>query len=102
MIRRGGKKDKMEVKDPGAASSSEELMAPNPEESPKDTIEELTGLEKSLMKSRAVRDQQMEREASRQDLRWRGMQHQFQQIQVQVSQIMMEDEHQERKQDEEW
>lgn len=31
-------------------------MAPNPEESPKDTIEELTGQVKSLMKSQAVQD----------------------------------------------
>ncbi|TKS65328.1 Retrovirus-related Pol polyprotein from transposon 17.6 [Collichthys lucidus] len=59
-------------------------------EKPEDKLDELAGLVKSLMQAQVERDQQREKESSRQEQRWRRMQHQVSQIQQQVG--MMTDE----------
>ncbi|XP_043959103.1 uncharacterized protein LOC122823502, partial [Gambusia affinis] len=75
------KQDQQVEPDEGAKSSADQVgVAPsNPEK-----IEELADLVKSLIESQSVRDQQLAKEAARQDHRWKSMQHQFHQIQQQV------------------
>ncbi|KAL3967106.1 alpha-2-macroglobulin-like protein [Sarotherodon galilaeus] len=87
MMTRGGRKPGQEEQpDEGVGASSElEAMAAT---SPEDKLEELTGLVKSLMRSQAARDQKWEKDLSRQEQRWKGMQHQFQQIQLQVNAVI--------------
>ncbi|CAI5653862.1 unnamed protein product [Oreochromis niloticus] len=87
MMTRGGRKPGQEEQpDEGVGTSSElEAMAAT---SPEDKLEELTGLVKSLMRSQAARDQKWEKDLSRQEQRWKGMQHQFQQIQLQVNAVI--------------
>lgn len=53
-------------------------------------LEELTGMVKSLLRSQASRDQQLEKESTRQEQRWRSLQHQFLQIQAQVKGLQEE------------
>lgn len=50
-------------------------------------LDELADLVKNLVRSQAARDQQMDKDFSRQEQRWKSMQHQFQQIQIQVNEI---------------
>ncbi|KAL4008578.1 hypothetical protein ACER0C_002430 [Sarotherodon galilaeus] len=87
MMTRGGRKPGQEEQpDEGVGALSElEAMAAT---SPEDKLEELTGLVKSLMRSQAARDQKWEKDLSRQEQRWKGMQHQFQQIQLQVNTVI--------------
>ncbi|KAL3999724.1 growth arrest and DNA-damage-inducible protein [Sarotherodon galilaeus] len=86
MTRGGRKPGQEEQPDEGVGASSElDAMAAT---SPEDKLEELTGLVKSLMRSQAARDQKWEKDLSRQEQRWKGMQHQFQQIQLQVNAVI--------------
>lgn len=68
----------------GASSELEAMVATSPE----DKLEELTGLVKSLIWSQAARDQKWEKDWSRQEQRWKGMQHQFHQIQLQINAVI--------------
>ncbi|KAE8287814.1 Septin-6 [Larimichthys crocea] len=52
-----------------------------------DKLEELTSLVKSLVVSQASRDERMDKEMTRQEQKWRGLQHQFTQIQAQSDAI---------------
>lgn len=53
-------------------------------------VEELTSMMKSFMQTQAARDKQQEKELSRQELRWQNMDHQFRQIQAQVTEMREE------------
>ena len=86
---RGGKKSGQEDEpDVGAGASADPgtIGASSPE----DRLEELARLVKSLIRSQTARDQNLEKELSCQEQRCKGMQHQFQQIQLQVT-AMQED-----------
>lgn len=83
---RGGKKkhlDEMGDDEAGAAVDTGLKKGGSPE----DKLDELAGLVKSLIQSQAARDQQIENESARQEQRWRSMQHQFRQIQLQVNEM---------------
>lgn len=71
--------------DDGAKSSAEQGVVST--SNPVEKIEELADLVKSLIHSQAARDQQMEKDDSCQEHRWRSMQDQFQQILLQVNEI---------------
>lgn len=61
----------------GAAAEQQRAMAAiNPDE-----LEELTSLVKSLVVSQASIHKKMDKETSRQEQRWRSLQHQFTQMQ---------------------
>ncbi len=93
MTRGGRKHDQLEEPDDSASASADQgaVAAGNQGEK----LDELAGLVKSLIRSQAARDQQMEKDFSRQEQRWKSMQHQFQQIQLQVNE-MKEDYRQEQ------
>lgn len=78
------KQDQQEDPDDGAKSSDDQVGAAS---SNPDKIEELADLVKSLIQSQSMRDQQLAKEASRQEHRWKSMQHQFHQIQQQVNDL---------------
>uniref|UniRef100_A0A8C8DU52 SCAN box domain-containing protein n=1 Tax=Oryzias sinensis TaxID=183150 RepID=A0A8C8DU52_9TELE len=85
---RGGRKTPLEEQqqqqDEGAAAASDAgAIGSNPEEQ----MEELKGLVKSLIKAQATRDQKLDKDFSRQEQRWKSMQHQFQQLQCQVNDL---------------
>ncbi|KAI3371409.1 hypothetical protein L3Q82_024002, partial [Scortum barcoo] len=71
----------------GASADQAAMAASNQGEK----LNELAGLVKSLIQSQAARDQQMDKDFSRQEQRWKSMQHQFQQIQMQIRAMMEED-----------
>ncbi|KAK9543203.1 hypothetical protein VZT92_000998 [Zoarces viviparus] len=50
-----------------------------------DNIEELTNLVQSLIRSQAARDELIEKETTRQDQRWRSMEHDVHLIQAQMT-----------------
>ncbi|KAL6457906.1 hypothetical protein MHYP_G00331360 [Metynnis hypsauchen] len=50
------------------------------------SLKELTEMLQGFMESQAARDERVDREASRQEQRWRNLQHQFRQLQHQVDQ----------------
>ncbi|CAK6974564.1 Retrovirus-related Pol polyprotein from transposon 17.6, partial [Scomber scombrus] len=97
MNTRAGKKGEQEDPDQEACSSVDPGAWTQPcpgteaEGAAKGTLKELAGLVKSLIQSQAVRDQEMEKESSRQERRWKCVQHQFSQIQQQVN--IMRDDH---------
>lgn len=67
--------------------SDEQQGAPAAEDSNPDKLEELTSLVKSLIQSQASRDEQLEKESTRQEKMMKSLKHQFQQIQAQVRQL---------------
>ena len=77
-------KEGQEEPDEGACASAD------PDTVAEGQLEELTGLVKTLIRSQAVRDQQLEKESSRQEQRWKRMQYQFSQMQQQVN-LMRDD-----------
>ncbi|CAJ1064641.1 uncharacterized protein LOC114153287 [Xyrichtys novacula] len=91
---RGGKRDERREEPeegPAPSAADEGAMA----SSGGNQLEELTSMMKSFMQTQAVRDKQQEKEHSRQELRWRNMEHQFRQIQAQVTE-MREEQQQEQ------
>ncbi|MEQ2173606.1 hypothetical protein GOODEAATRI_033732, partial [Goodea atripinnis] len=82
------KQDQQVEPDDGVKPSTAQgdTAASNPEEK----IEELRDLVKSLIRSQAARDQQMEKDASHQEQKWKSMQHQFQQIHLQVHEMQQD------------
>ncbi|XP_032442308.1 uncharacterized protein LOC116734877 [Xiphophorus hellerii] len=87
MMTRGGKKLGQEGEpDEGAGASSEmETMAAT---NPEDKLEELAVLVKSIMRSQVARDLKIDKDFSRQEQRWKSIQHQFQQMQLQVHAVL--------------
>lgn len=83
MEKKDGFKEVADIGEAGAAAD------PGPQEggNPQDKLDALADMIKSLMQSQVAIDQEMEKESSRQDKKWRSMQHQFHQIQAQVREI---------------
>eukprot|EP00064_Thunnus_orientalis_P008601 superscaffoldBa00001035_g8624 len=83
---RGRKKhDQQEEPDDGASASADQraMAAGNQGK----MLDELACLVKSLIQSQAARDQQTDKDFCRQEQRWKSMQHQFQQMQLQVNEM---------------
>uniref|UniRef100_A0A669EUZ0 Gypsy retrotransposon integrase-like protein 1 n=1 Tax=Oreochromis niloticus TaxID=8128 RepID=A0A669EUZ0_ORENI len=100
MLTRNGKKnDSNEVAEDGEGATADPVAKAGAK--PGDRLDELTALVKSLMQSQATRDQRMDKESARQEQRWKSMQHQFQQIQVQVKEMTEQQQEQEDNQIEE-
>ncbi|XP_035998471.1 uncharacterized protein LOC118564417 [Fundulus heteroclitus] len=87
MMTRGGKKPGQEGEpEEGAGASSEmETMATT---NPEDKLEELAVMVKSMMRSQVARDLKIDKDFSRQEQRWKSIQHQFQQMQLQVHAVL--------------
>ncbi|XP_036006817.1 uncharacterized protein LOC118567000 [Fundulus heteroclitus] len=87
MMTRGGKKPAQEGEpEEGAGASSEmETMATT---NPEDKLEELAVMVKSMMRSQVARDLKIDKDFSRQEQRWKSIQHQFQQMQLQVHAVL--------------
>ncbi|KAG8013707.1 hypothetical protein GBF38_022335 [Nibea albiflora] len=66
------------------------LQAPNQTQKQKKSLMNWRGLVKSLMQAQMERDQQREKEASRQEQRWKRMQQQVSQMQQQVNMMTEE------------
>lgn len=99
MTTRGAKKlDQQEEADVGASASAAQgaMAAGNQGEK----LDELAGLVKNILHSQITRDQQLDKEFTRQEERWKSMQHQFQQMQFQVNE-MKDDRHERVEQEEE-
>ncbi|KAL4007856.1 hypothetical protein ACER0C_001708 [Sarotherodon galilaeus] len=99
MTRSGKKNDSNEVAEDGEGATADPVAKAGAK--PGDRLDELTALVKSLMQSQATRDQRMDKESARQEQRWKSMQHQFQQIQVQVKEMTEQQQEQEDNQIEE-
>uniref|UniRef100_A0A669D272 Gypsy retrotransposon integrase-like protein 1 n=1 Tax=Oreochromis niloticus TaxID=8128 RepID=A0A669D272_ORENI len=99
MTRSGKKNDCNEMAEDGEGATADPVAKAGAK--PGDRLDELTALVKSLMQSQATRDQRMDKESARQEQRWKSMQHQFQQIQVQVKEMTEQQQEQEDNQIEE-
>ncbi|MEQ2171869.1 hypothetical protein GOODEAATRI_015016, partial [Goodea atripinnis] len=88
MMTRGGKRtnESGSPESTSAASGAEAATGA----SANDKLDQLASLVKSLMQSQTARDQQSEKEAERQEVRWKGLQHQFRQLQAYVEELKEE------------
>ncbi|XP_023180303.1 uncharacterized protein LOC111605792 [Xiphophorus maculatus] len=91
MMTRGGKRsNETENPESSAAMSGAEAAAGA---SADDKLDQLASLVKSLMQSQTARDQQIEKESARQEVRWKNLQQQFRQLQTHVEELKEERQH---------
>ncbi|MEQ2198865.1 hypothetical protein XENOCAPTIV_019789, partial [Xenoophorus captivus] len=88
MMTRGGKRNNESgsPESTSAASGAEAATGVSAD----DKLDQLASLVKSLMQSQAARDQQSEKEAERQEMRWKSLQHKFRQLQAHVEDLKEE------------
>lgn len=91
MMPRGGKRNnEAETQDSTTTMSGAEAA---PGASTDDKLDQLASLVQSMMQSQTARDQQMEKESARQEMRWKNLQHQFRQLQAHVEELKEERQH---------
>ncbi|XP_028253710.1 uncharacterized protein LOC114429061 [Parambassis ranga] len=85
MTRGGKKNDQQEEQSEGKGAPTEQGAMASATQGEK--LDELAGMVKSLVRSQAARDQQMEKDFSRQEQRWKSMQQQFHQMQMELREM---------------